>query len=214
MRHQHQRAGKIEEIFFQNFERRNIEVVGRLIEQQNIRRLQHQFCNQYPRPLAAGEIPHRLVQLLAGKQEACGPTCHMHLASLMHHRVAFRSQSAAQGQAFVQLAHLAEVDHAQCIGAADGAFSRVNFTAQKSQQRGLAAAVGTHQPHLHARRQNKVEPRKETPSGQNFTWVIRRFRARHIAGHIFEFHQPFSLALAGVKVDADGRNRGPRVHVL
>ena len=81
---QHQRTGKVEQIFFQDFERGNIQIVGRLIEQQNVGRLQHQPGDEHPRPLAAGEVAHRLIQLLASKQEAGSPTCHVHDPSLVH----------------------------------------------------------------------------------------------------------------------------------
>ena len=80
MRNQHQRAGKVEQIFFQNFKRGNIQIVGRLVEQQNVGRLQHQFGDEHSRPLAAGEIADGLIQLLAGKQKARRPTGHVHHA--------------------------------------------------------------------------------------------------------------------------------------
>ena len=136
----------------------------------------------------------------------------MHLASLMHHRVALRSQGTAQRQAFVQLAHLAEVDHAQRISAANRAFGRVNFAAQQAQKRGFAAAVGADQPHFHARGEDEVEPGEQPLVVLTFwTGFGGIVAARHVAGYILEFDQPFGLALTGVKVDAGSRNRSPRV---
>ena len=110
MGYQHQRSGKVEQIFFQDFQRRNVQIVGRLVKQQNVGRLQHQFGNQHPRPLAAAQVADRLIQLFAGKQEARGPAGHMHRASLVDDAIALRSQRAAQREALIQLAHLAEVD--------------------------------------------------------------------------------------------------------
>ena len=63
MRHQHQRAGKFGEAVFQHFERGDVEIVGRLVEQQQVGGLQHQARDQHARLLAARE---------AG--DAAGPT--------------------------------------------------------------------------------------------------------------------------------------------
>jgi len=67
VRYQYQRARKVEQILFKDFERGNIQIVGRLVEQQNIRRLQHQFCDQHSRPFAARQIAHWLIELLTGE---------------------------------------------------------------------------------------------------------------------------------------------------
>jgi hypothetical protein len=115
VRDQDQRAGKFEQILFQDFERGNVEIVGGLVEQQHVGRLEHELGDEHPRPLAAGEVADRLVELLAGKQEARGPTGHVHGAALVDDAVAFGSQGAAQGEVLVQLAHLAEVDQAQAL---------------------------------------------------------------------------------------------------
>ena len=42
VRHQHQRAGKLQQVVFEDLERGDIEIVGRLVEQQHIGRFQHQ----------------------------------------------------------------------------------------------------------------------------------------------------------------------------
>ena len=59
MRDENQRAGKFEQAFFQNFEGGNIEVVGRLVEQKQIRRLQHELSDQDAGALAAGKTVRR-----------------------------------------------------------------------------------------------------------------------------------------------------------
>jgi hypothetical protein len=87
----------------------------------------------------------------------------MHHPPLMDDRVALWRQRAAQGEAFIQFAHLAEVDQAQSRGAADRAFGRFQLATQQAQQRGFAAAVRAHQSHFHARGQNEVEPGKQAP---------------------------------------------------
>jgi hypothetical protein len=74
--------------------------------------------------------------------------------------VAFWSQGAAQRESVVQLAHLAEVDLAQRIGAANGAFGGLDFAEQQAQEGCFAAAVRSHQADLHARGEDEVEPRE------------------------------------------------------
>ena len=73
MRDQHQRATIFEQALFQNLERRNIEIVGRFVEQEDVGGLQHQAGNQDAGALAAGKVRHRLVELLAGEQETRSP---------------------------------------------------------------------------------------------------------------------------------------------
>ena len=70
---QHQRAAKFEQALLQDFERGNIEIVGRLIQQQQVGGLEHQLRNEHPRSLAAGEVRDRLVELLAGEEKARCP---------------------------------------------------------------------------------------------------------------------------------------------
>ena len=52
VRHQHQGSAKFQQAFFQDLERRDIKIVGGLIQQQQVGRFQHQPGNQHPRPLA------------------------------------------------------------------------------------------------------------------------------------------------------------------
>ena len=57
MRHQHQRAGIFQQAFFQNFQRWNIKIVRRLVQQQQIGGLKHQLRDQHTRALAAESLP-------------------------------------------------------------------------------------------------------------------------------------------------------------
>ena len=117
VRDEHERAGEVEQVLFEDFERGDVEVVGGLVEQQNVGGLEHELGDEHARPFAAGEIADRLVELLAGKEEARGPTGDVNGAALVDDAVAFRGEGAAQGQVLVELAHLAEVDQAQGFGA-------------------------------------------------------------------------------------------------
>jgi len=48
-----QGAPVFKQAFLQDFQRGNIKIVGRLVEKQDVRRLQHQLCDQDARPLAS-----------------------------------------------------------------------------------------------------------------------------------------------------------------
>ncbi len=52
MRHQHQRPAKLQQALLQNFQRRDVEIIRRLIQQQHVGGLQHQLSDQHPRPFA------------------------------------------------------------------------------------------------------------------------------------------------------------------
>ena len=150
MRHQHQRACVLQQALFENLERCNIQIVRRLIEQQQIRRLQHQLCDQYPGALAATQPLDRLVQLLARKQKFRRIAGNVHHAPLVDHRVRIRSQRPPQRHALFQLACLAEVHNPQRRRLLDRPRSRVKLARQQSQQRRLAASIRPDQPHAHA----------------------------------------------------------------
>ena len=113
MRHQHQRAAKFQQALFQYFERRNVEVVGRLVEQQQVGGLQHQLSDQHARAFASGKLADRAIQVFAGERETLAPSRHVNHAVLVDHRVAVGRERAAQRQIRIELAVLVEVDDAQ-----------------------------------------------------------------------------------------------------
>ncbi len=122
MRHQHQRAGEFGEAVFQHFERGDIEIVGGLVEQQQVGGLQHEPGDQHARLFAAGEAGDRAVELAGVEEEALGPSGHVDGAVLKDDRIAVRAQSLAQRLAEIELlARLVEVDDAQRVGALDAA---------------------------------------------------------------------------------------------
>ena len=65
-----ERAAVTLQIAFQPFERTDVQVVRRLIQQQHVRLLQQQRSHSEPRAFAAGEGAHRLVQVVVRKSEA------------------------------------------------------------------------------------------------------------------------------------------------
>ena len=149
VRHQNQGPAKFEQVFFQNFESRNIEIVGRFVEQQHVRRLQHQLRDQHPGALATGKLPHRTIQIFVGEKKPRGPGRHVNHAILISDRVAVRSQGPAQRYIRIQLAVLVEIYNFQRIGFGDFSGRRLDVAAEQAQQRGFAAAVGAHQADAH-----------------------------------------------------------------
>ena len=69
-----ERAGEFEEIVFQDFERGDVEVVGGLVEEQDVGGLEHEPGDEDAGALAAGEVADGLVELFAGEEETRGPT--------------------------------------------------------------------------------------------------------------------------------------------
>ena len=53
----------------EQFERLDVEVVGRLVQDQHVRRLGEQLRQQQPAPLAAGEVLDQAPRALGGEEE-------------------------------------------------------------------------------------------------------------------------------------------------
>ena len=70
MRHDHHAAAEVLEEVLQHRQGLNVEVVGGLIEQQNVGGLDQQAAEVQPPPFAAGELANRLVLLGGREQEA------------------------------------------------------------------------------------------------------------------------------------------------
>ena len=70
---QHERAGELGEALLEHLERRDVEVVGRLVEDQQVGRLAHQPGDEDAGLLAARQVADRHVELLGPEQEALGP---------------------------------------------------------------------------------------------------------------------------------------------
>ncbi len=124
MRYQHQRSGEIDQAFFQDFQRRNVEVVGRFVEQKNVSRLKHKLRDQHARPFASGKTSDRLAELLARKQESCGPSSDVNDTIAIDNGIAVGRERASQSHIGIERASLVEVNDAQPISAANLASSR------------------------------------------------------------------------------------------
>ena len=158
VRHQHQRAGELRQAVFQHLQGRDVQVVGRLIQDQQVGGLEHQAGDQDPRLLAAGEAGQGPIELVGGEQKALGPAGDVNGVSLVHHRLAVGGQRLAQRHRRVQmLPVLIEQDHAQAVGALDRPGVGRTFARQQPEQRRLAAAVRAEQAQAHPGRERQVQ---------------------------------------------------------
>ncbi len=127
MRDQHQGAGEVEQCFLKNLERGNVEVVGRLVEDEDVGGLEHQASDQDTRAFPATEPFDGLIELLAREEEPGRVACDMNNPILIHNRIGIGCESAAQGETVVDFTHLGEVDDAQVRGAPYGSCARRQF---------------------------------------------------------------------------------------
>ena len=96
-----------------------------------------------------------------------------------------------------ELPVLVEVNDAQCVRALDGAGGGHQFATQQAKQCGFAAAIGTHQPDAHARREGEIELRKSVRSAISYA------RSSSV-------DQPLALAVAGGEIDVGSRSSASR----
>ena len=82
---EHQRAAIFQQAFFQDLEGWDVEIVGGLVEQEHVGRLQHQPGNQDAGTFASGEVRHRLVELVPAEQKSRRPRGDMDDAVLVDH---------------------------------------------------------------------------------------------------------------------------------
>src|SRR5215472_12051604 len=92
MRDEDERAAKFEQALFENFQSGNVEVVGWLIQQENVGGLQHELSDQHTSPFASGKSLNWLAELFTREQEFRSPRCDVNDAILVNDCVAFRSQ--------------------------------------------------------------------------------------------------------------------------
>ena len=127
----------------QHLERRDVEVVGGLVEDQQVGGLAHQPRDQDAGLLAAGEAADRQLELLGPEQEALGPRGHVDAAALVDDGVALGRQRAAQrsgrgrGSPRSCSKRTSRRPSARSISPASGG----ERAGEQVEQRGLAAAV-------------------------------------------------------------------------
>ena len=69
MGHEHQRTGKFQQTIFQHFEGRDIQVIGRLVQDEQVRWLEHESGDEEPSLFAAGQSRHREIELFGTEEK-------------------------------------------------------------------------------------------------------------------------------------------------
>src|SRR5450755_2209399 len=112
----------------------------------------------------------------------------MNYAILIGDRIAFRRQGPSQSYVLIELAALIEIDDAQPVGPANLSAVRSHLSAQKAQQRSLAASIRTDQSHAHSSGNDEVEP-------------VEQLAPAEFVRHIIDLEQPLRLSIGGREVD-------------
>ena len=113
MGHQHESAWKVSKAFFENLQRSDVQIVGRLIQQQHVGGLQHEPGEKNARLLTAGQIADGQFQLFLAKKEALRPGCDVIRPAAIEHHLGIWRQGLSQRNTWVQVpAVLVERDHA------------------------------------------------------------------------------------------------------
>ena len=201
MRDQHQRARELEQAFFKNFEGRNVEIVGGLVQEQDVRRFEHQLGDDHTRLFAAGETADRSVELLGPEHESLRPADHMDRPVVEDDGVAGGPQGLPERLRRVEpRTVLIEHHDLQAKGVGDRAGVRLLGSREHAHQRGLAAAVAAEEAQPEPRGEGEVE--------------LRDDRALTVAlGHALRDDELFGPALRGREVDPDRGLLRPSIEI-
>ena len=189
--HQHQRAGELQQAFLEHLESRDVEIVRRLVEHEDVGRLQHQPRHQHARLLASGQAAHRRLELVGAEEESLRPPRDVNGPALEDHRVAARGGQGAQERQLRRQPRpmLIEDDDAQVGRAVDLALVRALEPGEHAQQRRLSAAVAAKQAEPHPGRQHEIEVAHDGPAAEAL-------------GHAFRGEQPLRLPIRPRERDA------------
>ena len=195
-------AVELGEAVLEDFEGRDVEVVGGLVEDEQVGGLAHQARDEDAGLLTARQAAHGHLELFGSEQEAPGPGRDVDAAALPRDRVALGRERAAQALGRIEAAALLlEPDDPQPIGALD--LTRVGWqrSRQEIEQRRLAAAVRADQADARAGRDDEVEVADQTPAAERLRQAPRD-------------QQPARPALRRHEVDARGGRDPARAAVL
>ena len=142
VRHHQQRGGRFAHERLDRLARRDVEVVRRLVEQQQVRWLDAEQRELEPRPLATGQRANLLERVVATEQEA--GEIRARLAGRDRDRVEQRVEHGrARDRGEAQLRQVPDLDR---IAERQRAVERRQVTRDRAQQRGLAGAVRPDDP--------------------------------------------------------------------
>ncbi len=142
-------AGVVLQQVLQQFQRIYIQIVGRLVQHQQVRRLAEQARQQQAVAFAAGERLDRGAGALRGKEEIAEVGHHVPSRTVDFDVVRSRCNGLRHGGFFVQPgAELVVIGHAKAAAAADTARVRRDLSQDQFDQRGLADAVRSDQADL------------------------------------------------------------------
>ena len=134
---------------FKQFERIDVEVVGRFVEHQHVCRLGEQACQQQPVAFTTGQRLDRRARTLRREQEVVQVRHDMLALAIDLDPIAARRNGIGQARLFIQLrTHLVEVGDLQLGTLADGAAVGLVFTEDQLEQRRLASAIQSDQTDL------------------------------------------------------------------
>ena len=156
---QDERALEFEESFFEDLQGGNVEVVGGLVEQEDVGGLEHEARDQDAGALSATEAADRLIELLGGEEKTVSPGGNVNHTVLEDDGVGVRGQGAAQGERRIEFALLLKVDDLEMVGGADGAGVGFELSLQQTQQGGFAAAVGADEADAHSVGDDEIQVR-------------------------------------------------------
>ena len=174
----------------QNIFRPDVHMVGRLVERQQIVRLEHQLGHRQPGTLAAAEHGHALVDVFALEQERGQDVAQLR-ADVAHRDAVERIEDRGLlvEDIFLILRIIADVHIVPHLRLA---VERLELAHQHAHHRGLAFAVAAHEGHFFAAADHE----------------IRAFEHRllRIADHgVLHFKHHVAAARGGRELDVDGR---------
>ena len=155
---EHEASLELGEAVLEHLERRDVQVVRRLVEDQQVGRLAHQARDEDAGLLAAREAADGQLELLGPEQEALGPRGDVDAAALEDDGVALRRERAPERLVGVEArAVLVEADEPQSFGPLDLAGVGREGAGEQVEQRRLAAAVRADEADARAARDGEVE---------------------------------------------------------
>ena len=119
-------SGELRKAVFEDFQRRNVEIIGRFIEKKQIGRLQHELRDPHTGLLAAGQAADEYVQLFRLEKELLRPGGDVQTAVAIQDRVAVGAERLFQGRLWIESRPPLLKHHCpQALGSGNGAGVRV-----------------------------------------------------------------------------------------